>query len=112
MSRAKGRASPPPCVRGCNRLQSGELCILVEKRNGGWLRTSPSNLYPAVMWTWNFCWRNPLDGEPGIESAQIGAKLAWVLVMDAVQAQGSSRLYIFQDVVNEDCLSSLRFDRF
>ena len=58
--------------------------MLVKKRNRGSLRTSPSNLYPAVMWTWNFCWRNPLEVQTRIEGAQIGAKLARAPVLDAV----------------------------
>src|SRR5215813_11707532 len=108
MSCAKELALPLACKPDCKQLQSGGLCILVEKRNGSRHRTSPGNLYPAVMWTWNFCWRNPLDGQLGIESAQIGAKLARVPVVDAVKPQGSSRLYIFEDVVNEHGLRGLR----
>ena len=79
----------------CNQLQSGGLCISVEKRNDGWLRTSPSNLYAAVMWTWNFCWRNPLEVQIGIEGSQIGAKSAGTLVVDAVQPQGAGRFDVF-----------------
>src|SRR5690242_17875999 len=107
MSCAKELDSPPVRNRDCNRLQSGGLCILVEKGNGSRGRTSPGNLYPAVMWTWNFCWRKSLDGQLGIESAQIGAKLAGVLVLDAMEPQGSSRLDIFEDVVNKQGLRSL-----
>src|SRR5262249_15731851 len=59
-----GTKKPPsrPVLRPAgNQLQLGELCISVEKGNAEQPGTSPSNLYPAVMWTWNFCWRNPLD---------------------------------------------------
>ena len=84
MSRAKEMAQPPTSDRGCNQLQLGELCILVKKGTGAVYRTSPGNLYPALMWTWNFCWRNPLDGETRIPGSQFGAKLTWVLVMDAM----------------------------
>src|SRR5215470_15365230 len=60
------------------------------------------------MWTWNFCWRNPLEGQIGIEGAQIGAKLVGAPVLDAVQPQGPSRLDVFEDVVDKDRFGSLR----
>lgn len=84
MSRAKSLAPSAARQWGCKQLQLGELCILVEKGNGARRRTSPSNLYPALMWTWNFCWRNPLNREIRIQSPQFGAKLTGVLIMDAM----------------------------
>src|SRR5262245_19611950 len=103
MCRAKESAGRLSLGAPCNLLQWVELCICVEKWNGGQPGTSPGNLYPAVMWTWNFCWRNPLDFELRVQSFQISAELSRVLVLDALQPQSSRCLHIFEDVVDENC---------
>jgi hypothetical protein len=68
------KKTPTDIVRepGCKQLQLGELCISVENRNVPRARTSPSNLYAPVMSIRNFCWREALDFERGVDGAQVG----------------------------------------
>jgi len=77
----------------------------VWKRAGEGARTSPSNLYAAVIQDSKICgFASRLNHQSWVQRSKVGAKLGRVLVLDSVKTKGAGCFDVFEDVVDEDGL--------